>query len=112
MKFSSIRTFIHFLPRFTSHQWKKALTMILFRCYECGDTGHLSYSCPSNLLGNREPPKKKSKKRKKEAEQNPKKSLKTGDSDEEADEEEENFEDESLGAAIRYQVGDLYNLTV
>ncbi|XP_017573292.1 zinc finger CCHC-type and RNA-binding motif-containing protein 1 isoform X1 [Pygocentrus nattereri] len=35
------------------------------RCYECGEDGHLSYSCPKNLLGEREPPPKKEKKKKK-----------------------------------------------
>ncbi|KAG7456077.1 hypothetical protein MATL_G00247910 [Megalops atlanticus] len=35
------------------------------RCYECGDFGHLSYACPKNMLGDREPPKKKEKKKKK-----------------------------------------------
>lgn len=35
------------------------------RCYECGDEGHLSYSCPSNALGDRPPPPKKERKRKK-----------------------------------------------
>ncbi|MPC50732.1 Zinc finger CCHC-type and RNA-binding motif-containing protein 1 [Portunus trituberculatus] len=72
-------------------------------CYECGEFGHLSYACPNNLLGDREPPKKKSKKRKKEAESKANKFCKSGDTDEEVDEEEENFEDESLSAAIRYQ---------
>lgn len=78
--------------------------IFLCRCYECGEFGHLSYACPNNLLGEREPPKKKSKRRKKEAESKTKKICKSGDTDEEAD-EEENFEDESLSAAIRYQVG-------
>jgi U11/U12 small nuclear ribonucleoprotein SNRNP31 len=37
------------------------------RCYECGESGHVSYSCPKNLLGNRTPPRRKPKtKRKKE----------------------------------------------
>ena len=36
------------------------------RCYECGGEGHLSYKCPKNLLGEREPPPKKEKKRKKD----------------------------------------------
>jgi len=34
------------------------------RCFECGDIGHLSYSCPKNMLGEREPPPKKIRKRK------------------------------------------------
>lgn len=33
------------------------------------DTGHLSYACPKNMLGEREPPKKKEKKKKKKAQQ-------------------------------------------
>lgn len=32
------------------------------RCYECGKDGHLSYECPDNVLGHREPPKKKNNK--------------------------------------------------
>uniref|UniRef100_A0A6I8PGM7 Zinc finger CCHC-type and RNA-binding motif-containing protein 1 n=1 Tax=Ornithorhynchus anatinus TaxID=9258 RepID=A0A6I8PGM7_ORNAN len=35
------------------------------KCYECGETGHLSYACPKNMLGEREPPKKREKKKKK-----------------------------------------------
>uniref|UniRef100_A0A8D9APE0 Zinc finger CCHC-type and RNA-binding motif-containing protein 1 n=1 Tax=Cacopsylla melanoneura TaxID=428564 RepID=A0A8D9APE0_9HEMI len=31
-------------------------------CYECGVAGHLSYNCPANILGEREPPPKKKKK--------------------------------------------------
>ncbi|XP_057290692.1 zinc finger CCHC-type and RNA-binding motif-containing protein 1-like [Hydractinia symbiolongicarpus] len=38
-------------------------------CYECGEEGHLSYDCPKNLLGNREPPPKKEKKSKKKREE-------------------------------------------
>lgn len=34
------------------------------RCYECGEEGHLSYKCPKNALGPREPPPKKKKKEK------------------------------------------------
>jgi len=34
-------------------------------CFECGETGHLSYKCTKNLLGEREPPPKKVRKRKK-----------------------------------------------
>ncbi|CAL8115296.1 unnamed protein product [Orchesella dallaii] len=33
------------------------------RCYECGESDHLSYKCPKNSLGTREPPPKKKKKR-------------------------------------------------
>lgn len=29
------------------------------RCYECGEEGHLSYECPKNQLGTREPPNPK-----------------------------------------------------
>ncbi|XP_062850707.1 zinc finger CCHC-type and RNA-binding motif-containing protein 1 isoform X2 [Trichomycterus rosablanca] len=39
------------------------------RCYECGEDGHLSYCCPKNLLGEREPPPKKEKKKKKKIQQ-------------------------------------------
>jgi len=35
------------------------------RCYECGEEGHMSYACPNNLLGDRDPPPKKDKKKKK-----------------------------------------------
>jgi len=35
------------------------------RCYECGEEGHMSYVCPHNLLGDRDPPPKKDKKKKK-----------------------------------------------
>ncbi|KAG4072411.1 hypothetical protein HA402_004343 [Bradysia odoriphaga] len=34
-------------------------------CFECGSDGHLSYKCPGNVLGNREPPPKKIRKKKK-----------------------------------------------
>uniref|UniRef100_A0A1B6CXP3 Zinc finger CCHC-type and RNA-binding motif-containing protein 1 n=2 Tax=Clastoptera arizonana TaxID=38151 RepID=A0A1B6CXP3_9HEMI len=33
------------------------------KCYECGEDGHLSYACPSNALGMRDPPPKKKKKK-------------------------------------------------
>ncbi|XP_036349526.2 zinc finger CCHC-type and RNA-binding motif-containing protein 1-like [Ochotona princeps] len=33
------------------------------KCYECGESGHLSYACPKNMLREREPPKKKEKKK-------------------------------------------------
>ncbi|RUS70398.1 hypothetical protein EGW08_021842 [Elysia chlorotica] len=69
------------------------------RCYECGDEGHLSYKCPKNLLGEREPPPKKKKKKKHE--------------DDESHSEEENSDgegdtksgenNESLAAAIQFQ---------
>ncbi|XP_050536363.1 zinc finger CCHC-type and RNA-binding motif-containing protein 1-like isoform X2 [Daktulosphaira vitifoliae] len=32
-------------------------------CYECGQEGHLSYNCPENCLGERQPPAKKKKKK-------------------------------------------------
>nr|CAB3267894.1 zinc finger CCHC-type and RNA-binding motif-containing protein 1-like [Phallusia mammillata] len=33
------------------------------RCYECGEFDHLSYKCPKNKLGDRQPPVKKKKHR-------------------------------------------------
>lgn len=53
------------------------------RCFECGQEGHLSYQCPSNALGSREPPRKGK-----------------GTGKHHQDEEDQ---DESLGAAIRYE---------
>ncbi|KAK3770285.1 hypothetical protein RRG08_029940 [Elysia crispata] len=67
------------------------------RCYECGDEGHLSYKCPKNLLGEREPPPKKKKKKKFEDDESEK---------EETDSEDDTRigeKDESLAAAIQYQ---------
>ncbi|XP_028306605.1 zinc finger CCHC-type and RNA-binding motif-containing protein 1 [Gouania willdenowi] len=68
------------------------------KCYECGDTGHLSYACPKNLLGEREPPKKKEKKKKKKALE--------PEHVEEEEESEEDGEDpalDSLSQAIAFQ---------
>ncbi|XP_049530184.1 zinc finger CCHC-type and RNA-binding motif-containing protein 1-like [Anopheles darlingi] len=28
------------------------------RCFECGSDGHMSYSCPNNVLGSKTPPRK------------------------------------------------------
>ncbi|CAH3166056.1 unnamed protein product [Porites evermanni] len=64
-------------------------------CYECGDYGHLSYQCPKNMLGDREPPPKKQKKRKKQEQRD--------DEEEEEEEEEDGGEDPyefSLSAVI------------
>lgn len=68
------------------------------KCYECGDTGHLSYACPKNMLGEREPPKKKEKKKKKRPQQQ--------EELEEEPESEEEGEDpalDSLSQAIAFQ---------
>lgn len=68
------------------------------RCYECGDFGHLSYRCPKNSLGEREPPPKKPKKRKRK-----------DDADEPEEEEEEESDEgedpalDTLSAAISFQ---------
>ncbi|XP_015194431.1 zinc finger CCHC-type and RNA-binding motif-containing protein 1 [Lepisosteus oculatus] len=67
------------------------------KCYECGDSGHLSYACPKNMLGEREPPKKKEKKKKKKVAE-----------PEEIEEEESEDEGEdpaldSLSQAIAFQ---------
>ena len=70
------------------------------RCYECGEAGHLSYSCPQNTLGERQPPPKRPrKKRRKPA------SSAAGGGGEDDDEEEEGEDprEESLAAAIRHE---------
>lgn len=70
------------------------------RCYECGDDGHLSYNCPKNMLGDREPPPKKEKKRKRKYEDDQQPSF----ADEGEEEEDEEFVEDpyadSLSAAI------------
>uniref|UniRef100_A0A1B6LVQ0 Zinc finger CCHC-type and RNA-binding motif-containing protein 1 n=1 Tax=Graphocephala atropunctata TaxID=36148 RepID=A0A1B6LVQ0_9HEMI len=84
------------------------------RCYECGDEGHLSYACPTNALGTREPPPKKEKKRKKKDENQTDYSAYDSDDDDwrarkqvsstcETDGEDEGEEPdlETLSAAIR-----------
>ncbi|XP_041833954.1 zinc finger CCHC-type and RNA-binding motif-containing protein 1 [Melanotaenia boesemani] len=67
------------------------------KCYECGDTGHLSYACPKNILGEREPPKKKEKKKKKRVQQP------EHVEDEESEEEGEDPALDSLSQAIAFQ---------
>ncbi|XP_056100428.1 zinc finger CCHC-type and RNA-binding motif-containing protein 1 [Rhinichthys klamathensis goyatoka] len=67
------------------------------KCYECGDEGHLSYACPKNLLGEREPPPKKEKKKKKKVQQ---------PEEVEPEDSEEEGEDpalDSLSQAIAFQ---------
>ncbi|KAM3926514.1 zinc finger CCHC-type and RNA-binding motif-containing protein 1 [Leptodactylus fuscus] len=68
------------------------------RCYECGDTGHLSYACPKNMLGDREPPQKKEKKKRKRR-------VETEDivEDEQSDDEGEDPALDSLSQAIAFQ---------
>ncbi|KAI2665436.1 zinc finger CCHC-type and RNA-binding motif-containing 1 [Labeo rohita] len=67
------------------------------KCYECGEGGHLSYACPKNLLGEREPPPKKEKKKKKKMQQ---------PEEPEPEDSEEEGEDpalDSLSQAIAFQ---------
>lgn len=66
------------------------------RCYECGESGHLSYRCPKNTLGDRERPQKKLKKKKGG------KAEEKVEVDSWQEEEGELEEDYSLGDAIRY----------
>ncbi|KAM9771947.1 zinc finger CCHC-type and RNA-binding motif-containing protein 1 isoform 1-T2 [Syngnathus typhle] len=63
------------------------------------DTGHMSYACPKNMLGEREPPKKKEKKKKKKAQQ-----LEHVEEEElESEEEGEDPALDSLSQAIAFQ---------
>ncbi|XP_059152262.1 zinc finger CCHC-type and RNA-binding motif-containing protein 1-like isoform X2 [Physella acuta] len=68
------------------------------RCYECGEEGHLSYKCPKNLLGEREPPPKKKKKRKHDDED-----CEEDHNSESDDNENSAAMEESLALAIKYQ---------
>ncbi|XP_043243232.1 zinc finger CCHC-type and RNA-binding motif-containing protein 1-like [Amphibalanus amphitrite] len=69
------------------------------RCYECGETGHLSYSCPQNTLGERPPPPKRPRKKRRK----PPASSAAGDAEEEEEDEGEDPREESLAAAIRHE---------
>ncbi|XP_050180459.1 zinc finger CCHC-type and RNA-binding motif-containing protein 1 isoform X2 [Myiozetetes cayanensis] len=68
------------------------------KCYECGEAGHLSYACPKNMLGEREPPKKKEKKKRK-------KIVEPEEIEEEGESEEEGEDPalDSLSQAIAFQ---------
>ncbi|XP_063783405.1 zinc finger CCHC-type and RNA-binding motif-containing protein 1 [Pseudophryne corroboree] len=68
------------------------------RCYECGDTGHLSYACPKNMLGDREPPQKKEKKKRKKTIE-----LEEVPEEEQSEEEGEDPALDSLSQAIAFQ---------
>ncbi|XP_075967510.1 zinc finger CCHC-type and RNA-binding motif-containing protein 1 isoform X2 [Anarhichas minor] len=84
--------FVLFLDRESAHNCARAVN-------NKQDTGHLSYACPKNILGEREPPKKKEKKKKKKAEQ-------PEHVEEEQEESEEEGEDptlDSLSQAIAFQ---------
>ncbi|KAB0381348.1 hypothetical protein FD755_009132 [Muntiacus reevesi] len=64
--------FILFLDKHSAQNCTRAINNKQLRnyfdkskCYECGESGHLSYACPKNMLGEREPPKNKERKKKK-----------------------------------------------
>nr|XP_020025356.1 zinc finger CCHC-type and RNA-binding motif-containing protein 1 [Castor canadensis] len=69
------------------------------KCYECGESGHLSYACPKNMLGEREPPKKKEKKKKKKVPE-PEEEI---EAVEESEDEGEDPALDSLSQAIAFQ---------
>jgi U11/U12 small nuclear ribonucleoprotein 31 kDa protein len=91
-------------------------------CFECKEEGHLSYACPKNALGGREPPKKKVKKRKKGEDQGGEKVEGSFYDDDnfyltgrgeggkkgqiEEGSEEETYEDETLASAIEASAAD------
>ncbi|KAB0375822.1 hypothetical protein FD755_012465 [Muntiacus reevesi] len=60
------------------------------KCNECGESVNLSYACPKNMLGIREPPKKKEKKKKKKKIPGPEEEI------EEVEESEDEEEDPAL----------------
>ncbi|KAJ3693109.1 hypothetical protein LUZ60_012204 [Juncus effusus] len=66
------------------------------KCYECGESGHLSYDCPKNRLGPREKPREKPRKRGKQH-------AKIEREDEEGDgsgEERERFESDDWASVV------------
>ncbi|ODN03940.1 Zinc finger CCHC-type and RNA-binding motif-containing protein 1 [Orchesella cincta] len=81
------------------------------RCYECGEFGHMSYRCPKNALGTREPPPKKKKKRSSTSESSQKdrpreptdQSQQVNASSNESSSDEEPPDLESLSGAIKYE---------
>ncbi|XP_034983371.1 zinc finger CCHC-type and RNA-binding motif-containing protein 1 [Zootoca vivipara] len=74
------------------------------KCYECGETGHLSYACPKNMLGEREPPKKKEKKKRKKAiEEEEEEEEEEIEGEPESEEEGEDPALDSLSQAIAFQ---------
>lgn len=50
-------------------QENESVSLFLLDLMPIQDTGHLSYACPKNILGDRDPPKKKEKKKKKKGQQ-------------------------------------------
>lgn len=84
------------------------------KCYECGEEGHLSYSCQQNTLGKRNPPPKKHRKRKTKTQDIDTNNHYDND-DSNSDEEMKNpntkesdsqgIELETLSSAIQHEVG-------
>ncbi|KOX68967.1 Zinc finger CCHC-type and RNA-binding motif-containing protein 1 [Melipona quadrifasciata] len=70
------------------------------QCYECGEEGHLSYSCRNNTLGPRNPPLKKIRLRKKQKGNTQQTSDCNKNSDDELAEDNWDEEVETLSAAI------------
>ncbi|XP_052782283.1 zinc finger CCHC-type and RNA-binding motif-containing protein 1-like [Mya arenaria] len=73
------------------------------RCYECGDEGHMSYKCPRNILGEREPPPKKTKKDKKREREERGENFVDLSGESGSEEEGEDPKQDSLAAAIQFQ---------
>ncbi|UJR09981.1 hypothetical protein I4U23_014205 [Adineta vaga] len=72
------------------------------KCFECGESGHLSYVCPKNTLGNRQPPVKKRKKAKNKIRTDSPKESNSNASDDDVDGEDETLA--SIIASQDYQV--------
>ncbi|XP_065218678.1 zinc finger CCHC-type and RNA-binding motif-containing protein 1-like [Planococcus citri] len=70
------------------------------KCYECNAEGHLSYQCPMNSLGPRQPAKSNKKKKKPKRDKQPQVEDTMTASDSEDDRQLENSRLETLGAVI------------
>ncbi|XP_074316763.1 U11/U12 small nuclear ribonucleoprotein 31 kDa protein-like [Silene latifolia] len=71
------------------------------RCYECGEEGHLSYECPRNQLGKRDPPPVPKKGRRfVKGSNNVKDAAGDGDGDDDEDEDTSVFDEDNWASVV------------